>query len=46
MKQPVMNEIADFAGKGLDVTFVQVDVVDPTSVSRLVGKALELTRED
>jgi 3-oxoacyl-[acyl-carrier protein] reductase len=36
------ERVADFAGKGLDVTFVQVDVVDPTSVSRLVGKALEL----
>ena len=33
---------ADFAGKRLNVTFVQVDVVDPTSVSKMVGKTLEL----
>ncbi len=33
---------AKFADKGLDVTFVQVDVVDRTSVTHLVEKTLEL----
>ncbi len=32
---------AEFTGKGLDVTFVPVDVVNRTSVTQLVGKTLE-----
>jgi 3-oxoacyl-[acyl-carrier protein] reductase len=31
---------AEFTGKGLDVTFVPVDVVNRTSVTQLVGKTL------
>ena len=32
-----------FAGKGLNVTFVQVDVVDPTSVSQMVERRSNFT---
>ena len=41
-KQPGEQQQAEFADKGLDVTFVQVDVVDRTSVTHLVEKTLEL----
>ena len=37
---------ADFAGKGLNVTFVQVDVIDPTSVSKMVRKDVRTSWED